>query len=178
MSDLEQPRSSVGLGVDASGGPVIDPTQNVLDLVSAAIKRQDDLREAESRHVREIAGLRAEYQAELRMLETERINAIRAVDAAAVQQASAVAEARATALAGQVSTTADATRIALAAALEPIQRRIEDLSRAQYEAQGSRTQVVVSRSAYSATASIALGVAGLVLTAIIIAVGIYAAFHK
>lgn len=35
-----------GPGVDASGDPVIDPTRNVLDLVAAAIARQDDLRGA------------------------------------------------------------------------------------------------------------------------------------
>lgn len=32
------------MGVDRSGGPVVDPTRNVLDLVTAAIARQDDLR--------------------------------------------------------------------------------------------------------------------------------------
>lgn len=35
--------SSPGIGVDAFGGQVIDPTRNVLDLVAAAINRQDDL---------------------------------------------------------------------------------------------------------------------------------------
>jgi len=39
----------VGIGVDAEGGPVVDPTSNVLGLVSAAVQRQDDLREAESK---------------------------------------------------------------------------------------------------------------------------------
>jgi hypothetical protein len=37
---------------------------------------------------------------------------------------------------------------------------------------------VESRSAYSATAAVAIGIAGLVLTALIIAIGLYAAFHK
>jgi tetrahydromethanopterin S-methyltransferase subunit B len=36
--------TSRGKGVDSEGRPVIDPTQNVLDLVKAAISRQDDLR--------------------------------------------------------------------------------------------------------------------------------------
>lgn len=35
-----------GFAVDASGNPVVDPTKNVLDLVTAAIQRQDDLRAA------------------------------------------------------------------------------------------------------------------------------------
>jgi hypothetical protein len=148
----EEPRPS-GLGVDSSGSPVIDPTANVRELVEAAIKRQDDLRESESRHVRDIARLRAEYQEELRRAETERINAIRAVDVQAVQQASSVQETRATALAAQVAASAEAMRsqvaaaataaaTSLAAALEPVQKDIADLRRAQYEAQGKQTQVV------------------------------------
>ena len=36
-----------GLGIDSSGGPVVDPTKNVLDLVKAAMERQDDLRSAD-----------------------------------------------------------------------------------------------------------------------------------
>jgi hypothetical protein len=35
--------SAPGAGVDASGNPVLDPTANVLALVAASIKRQDDL---------------------------------------------------------------------------------------------------------------------------------------
>jgi len=36
-----------GIPVDAFGGSTIDPTKNVLDLVEAANKRQDDLRQAD-----------------------------------------------------------------------------------------------------------------------------------
>jgi len=36
-----------GPGVDSEGRAVIDPTRNVLDLVAAANRRQDDLRTAE-----------------------------------------------------------------------------------------------------------------------------------
>lgn len=116
-------------------GPVKDPTANVLDLVEAAIRRQDDLRQLEAAHTRE-----------MRLAEAARIDAIRAVDVAAVQRASEVANQQAATLALQVSTTADAFRAALVAALEPIQKRIDDLSRAQYEAQGQKTQVVESTS--------------------------------
>jgi len=35
-----------GLPIDIHGGPTIDPTKNVLDLVRAEAKRQDDLRES------------------------------------------------------------------------------------------------------------------------------------
>jgi hypothetical protein len=175
----------VGLGVDAQGGPVVDPTQNVLDLVAAAIQRQDDLRAAESRHVREIAVLRAEYQAEIRQLETQRVNAIRAVDAQAVQQAAGVAETRASALATQVAASAEAMRnqvaaaaqaaqLALTQALGPINEAIADLRRAQYEAQGQKTQIVEQRSSFSVglaitalACSVLIGIAGIAITLIL-----------
>jgi hypothetical protein len=37
-----------GLATDSQGNPVVDPTKNVLDLVAAAIQRQDDLRAVEA----------------------------------------------------------------------------------------------------------------------------------
>lgn len=173
--------SAAGVGVDAAGGPVVDPTQNVLDLVNAAIQRQDDLRESESRHVREIAGLRAEYTAELRKAETARIDAIRAVDVGAVNRAAEVSAQQATTLAAQVATSAETLRtqvaaaataatVALAAALEPIQKDIADLRRAQYEAQGVKAQTGETRQnwgpilvAVGILLTATLGVLGLVL---------------
>jgi hypothetical protein len=168
MADTKRTASSPGPGVDAEGRPVIDPTKNVLDLVAAAIQRQDDLREAESRHIREIAGLRAEYAAELREAESARIDAIRSVDVSAVQQAAEVQATQASTLATQVATSAETLRnqvaaaataqtIALAAALEPIIKDIADLRRAQYEAQGQKTQVVETRAS-GANAGMWLGV--------------------
>ena len=72
-----------GLGVDASGGPVIDPTKNVDSLFFGGMKRQDDLREAEGRHVREIISLDREYRAResgfmdvMREKESDRLDAI------------------------------------------------------------------------------------------------------
>jgi hypothetical protein len=149
-------RSTPGPGVDAQGKPVIDPTQNVLQLVAAAIQRQDDLREQADRHVREIAALRAGYDEELRKAETARIDAIRAVDVGAVNRAAEVSAQQATTLAAQVATSAETLRtqvaaaataatVALAAALEPIQKDIADLRRAQYEAQGVKSNVGEAR---------------------------------
>jgi len=146
MTDRNAGDGSRGPSTDRNNEPVIDPTRNVLDLVGAAIQRQDDLREMESKHARERAELMAGYEDKLRVAESERINAIRAVDVAAVQRASEVANQQAATLALQVSTTADAFRMALDAKVEPIQRRIDDLSRAQYEAQGQKTQVIEATS--------------------------------
>jgi len=147
-----------GIGVDAGGGPVIDPTQNVLDLVDAAIARQDDLRAMESRHLREVMDMRAKYDEMLREAETARINAIRAVDVGAVNRAAEVAAAAASALAAQVTASADAmrntvlaaatsARAELAAAIEPIRKDIDDLRKTQWAAQGGRANVVETREA-------------------------------
>lgn len=76
-----------GIGVDAKGGAVIDPTANVKELVEAANRRQDDLRiandkylDAEVRHVREQAELRAQYDKLLREIDTVRQEKVREVD--------------------------------------------------------------------------------------------------
>jgi hypothetical protein len=192
-----------GLGVDAQGNPVRDPTKNVLDLVEAAIQRQDDLRDVETRHAREVAEIRAEcarelrisetkridavarvrasYEDKLRKAETARIDAIRAVDVAAVQRAADVQSEAAQALATQVQTSAEAMRAqvaatagasatALASALQPIQTRLDDLTRAQYEAKGQKAQVVETseatagrRSGQGLVVGIAVGAATLFL---------------
>ena len=141
-----------------------DPSPNVLDLVSAAIQRQDDLREQESAHIRELMALRAEYQAEIRSGEAERIDAIRAVDVGNVQRAAEVVAQQAITLQNQVTTSAEALRTqvaaaataaatSLAAALEPIQKDIADLRRVQYEAAGVKAQTTETREVGGARAN-------------------------
>jgi len=168
MAAAKGPSQSSGPSTDRYNDPVIDPTANVIALTNAAVGRLNDLREADQRyaetqfaHITEVANLRAEHSAALRKTETERIDAIRAVDVGAVQRAAEVAAEQASTLANQVATSAEtlraqvaaaatAAQINLAAALVPIQQRIDDLSRAQYEAQGQKTQVVESRAASGA----------------------------
>jgi ElaB/YqjD/DUF883 family membrane-anchored ribosome-binding protein len=151
-----------GPGVDARGNPVIDPTANVIAMLDAAVQRQDDLRAAESRHVREINDLRASFQTALQKAETDRINAIRAVDVGQVQRAAEVQADAASALASTVVNSAEAMRTqvaaaataaatSLAAALVPIQEAIADLRRAQYEQQGQKQQVVETRETSTGT---------------------------
>jgi len=183
-----------GIG-DLQGEPVVDPTANVLQLVEAAIRRQDDLRQAEKEHivevlrlrgeqrihdfenVREIAELRAGHARELREAEAARIDAIRAVDVGAVNRAAEVAATQASTLAAQVSVSAETLRnqvaaaasaqtVALAAALEPIIKDIADLRRAQYEALGQKTQVVESRVNTGAVVAYIVGGAGIILAVV------------
>jgi cobalamin biosynthesis Mg chelatase CobN len=142
--------------VDIQGEPVIDPTKNVMDMVEAAIQRQDDLRTQESQHVREIIALERAHTALLRELDTQlrhqeaaRIDAIRAVDVGNVTRAAEVAATQAATLASQVTSAAEAMRNQVGAAtaaaqqnlatsLEPIQTAINDLRKAQYEQQGQK----------------------------------------
>jgi hypothetical protein len=167
MADDSRASAPAGAATDAFGRAVLDPTKNVLDLVAAAILRQDDLRKmeaanslrmAELRHVHQdqVASLRAAYDDKLREAESARIDAIRAVDVNNVATAAAASAATASTLASQVAASAEALRnqvaaaaqaqtVALAAALEPVQKDIQDLRKAQYEQQGSKAQVVESR---------------------------------
>ena len=103
-----------------------DPTQNVIALVVSGLLRQDDLRAAESRrvdqameserrHSQELATMRGEFYAQLAVAEAKRIDAIRAVDVAAVAVANDRATAQATVLANQVETSAETLRALVAA---------------------------------------------------------------
>jgi hypothetical protein len=144
--------------------PATDPTVNVIALVEAGLKRQDDLRELEATHIREISALRDAHVAELRAAESARIDAIRAVDQANVTRAAEVASIQATTLAAQVSNSAETLRgqveasknaaaLALTAALTPIQTDIADLRKTQFTQQGERAQQVDTRNTSQWTAS-------------------------
>jgi len=150
-----------------------DPTANVTAVLNAAIQRQDDLRKAESRHVREVAELRASHSADLREAESHRIDPIRAVDVGAVNRAAEVSTTVAQTLASQVANSAEALRVqveatktaaaqaveatrvaaatALSAALEPIIGDVQDLRKTQYEQAGGKAQVVEARDATADT---------------------------
>jgi hypothetical protein len=128
-----------------------------MDLVAASIRRQDDLRDAALQHVAEMARLRSEYDDKLREAEAKRIDAIRAVDVGAVNRAAEVSATQAATLAAQVATSAETLRtqvaaaasaqtLSLAAALDPIQKAIDDLRRTQYQQAGERAQVVETRA--------------------------------
>ena len=219
--------ASPGPGVDRYGTPVIDPTANVLDLVRAAITRQDDLRESESRHIRELASVRAEYDQQLRaadqdrdrelrradhdrmamraayedklrVQESARIDAIRAVDVGAVTRAAEVSatqaatlatqqQASADALRGQVEQARIATADALAQALAPITKSIEDLRAAQYQQQGEKSSkvetsssdrdILAVESARIQAAQARLQLYGIIIAAIVLALSLYAALH-
>lgn len=191
--------ASPGPGVDRYGAPVFDPSKNVDALVEAAIRRQDDLRNSESAHLRELMSIRAQYEAELRTQESARIDAIRAVDVGAVTRAAEVSatqaatlatqqQASADALRGQVEQARIATADALAQALAPITKSIEDLRAAQYQQQGEKSSkvetstadrdLVMLEQARLQGAQTRMQLYALVIAAIVLAVGLYASFHR
>jgi len=153
------PRGASGLGVDAAGGPVIDPTANVLALVEMADRRQDDLREmnnaridAELRNQETMADLRASHQTALDTLEAKRLDAVRSVDQLAVKTEADRSAAAITALANAAATTAETLRSAvntsatnLATQLDrtvtAITERIAALEKSSYTGQGKQAVV-------------------------------------
>jgi hypothetical protein len=171
----------------------------VLDLVGAAIRRQDDLRISEADHLREIMNLRSSYEEKLRTQEAARLDAIRAVDVANVESARQVAEARANTLATQQQASADALRNqveqarittadALAQTVAPLQKAIEDLRQAQYQQQGEKSSKVETstdgrdalalRQAEIQASQARMQMYALIIAAIVLALGLYGAFHK
>jgi uncharacterized protein YicC (UPF0701 family) len=124
--------------------------------VEAIERRQDDLRTQESLHIREIMSLRAAHGLESRQQEAARIDAIRAVDVAAVRTQAEVSTQSAAALATALAATAEAMRVsraqdnasllaAISQAVDPLRTAVEDLRRAQYEQVGKTTQVADTR---------------------------------
>jgi hypothetical protein len=161
--------------VDSRGNLIADPTLNVVSLVAEATKRQDDLRQAETYRLDREATLREDYGEKLRKAEASRIDAIRAVDVGAVNRAAEVSAQQADTLAKQVALSAEALRsqveqarqqtaTALAAALEPIQKDIQELRRTQYEQQGAKASQVEGRDTKTDTRTLIFSVLGVLAT--------------
>lgn len=154
-----------GIAVDAKGGGVVDPSQNVKELSEASNKRQDDLRAASDvlfeskakcleekltlivKHVNDISLLRADYTEKLSIAESKRIDAIRSVDVNAVSVAAQRSADQATVLAAQVATSAETLRNLVATTAAAVQQgfqsittalstRITTLEQAQYKGEG------------------------------------------
>jgi hypothetical protein len=149
-------QNASGMGVDSSGGPVIDPTQNVLDLVEAAVQRLDDLSILRDKHFHDIISLEREHNKQIWTLQMDRLEAVRNVDVGAVSTAANTAEARATTLANQVAAAAEAMRVAaeatrmtftdtLNSAIKPLADAISVIQQWMNQQTGQRAQVVEQR---------------------------------
>lgn len=178
-----------GMAENAATLAPIDPTKNVLDLVAAAIQRQDDLRRNEASHLREMISLRALHSQEMRRAEAERIDAIRAVDVGNVQRAAEVQSQQALTLQNQVTTSAETLRTqvaaaataaatSLAAALEPIQKDIADLRRVQYEAAGGKIQSTEAMDVKSAGIGNTTAIIGAAVALVVILITLFTLYAK
>lgn len=67
---------TAGAGVDKFGGPVVDPTKNVLDLVNAESKYQDAMRESAEKYDKAIRQAEVRRLEELAKAETRRVDAL------------------------------------------------------------------------------------------------------
>lgn len=143
---------AVGIPVDAGGGPTIDPTKNVLDLVEASIKRLDDIAhlrteladekvhrlEREAIWLEKIVTLRAEHQTTLRTVDqatarTETERASRAVDTLATQNQNAALTLR-----GAVDTSASQLALQLEQRFSAATERIAALEKSSYMGAGKQ----------------------------------------
>lgn len=154
----------VGIGVDAMGGPVIDPTKNVLDLTAAANKRQDDLRNAHdlliaaeirrleesvrrveqvselrAAHAREVGLIHQGHDREIHKMEQDKLAAFRASD-----EMARITEANRSLAAIQVvERTLNSTATALASQNAEnnveVNRRLAALEKSSYEGAGKGT---------------------------------------
>jgi hypothetical protein len=165
-----------------------DPTDNVKAGIAASDRRQDDLRAMESSHVRELLQRDREHSRELRLAESERINAILAENAGNVQRTAEVQAAQQQALAAQVAQSAETVRSQMTATaatvaetlrttVAPMLTRLDELSRAQYETQGQKQQVVETRDIRGETRMNlgALISVGLLVIAVLTLIALYAA---
>lgn len=131
MADSNQPPTH------GANEKIVDPTENVQNLVKEVVIRIDALRESERRlldsEIRRIDSemkLRADFGEQLASAEAKRIDAIRAVDVNAVAIANERAAAQATVLAQQVQASAETQR-ALVTATAITQKQQADQTTAQ-----------------------------------------------
>lgn len=125
-----KPTSKSGMAVDASGGPVVDPTANVIALTEAANKRQDDLRTASEKlmraeldHAKETLQAMEKHQRELDKAESDRLNSIRQVDREEVSKTAVNAQTAITTLANTTNTLAETLRNQVATMAAAVENR-------------------------------------------------------
>jgi hypothetical protein len=143
--------SAAGTGIDVYGGPVVDPTKNVLDLVRAESKYQDAMRDAESRlasqaraaeqrRIDDLAALRLAY--DQRIAEDLRVNVKTTSDQLAGQlvketgSLSSQIGALTTSFTNQLTTLTTSFTNQISALTSALTPRIADLERFRWEQGG------------------------------------------
>jgi hypothetical protein len=118
------------VGVDASGGAVIDPTANVTALVVAGNQRQDDLRDANNNwimaqieKITELVKTYAEHHKELAIKESSRLDSIRQVDREEVAKTAAQNNLAITTLAKQTTDLSSTLQAQVQASAQAVEAR-------------------------------------------------------
>jgi phage-related protein len=160
-----------GPSTDRHNEPVIDPTKNVLDLVEAAIKRQDDLRgELEKRMDREfslVESRRVEQKTDTKVAVDAALNAAKE----AVREQTTAADRSITKSETSASEQLRQQNTTFSTALEGIVRIQDDLK--------ERIVKIESRKEGSSDLTRTLvSVMAVIIAALILGVALYAAFHK
>jgi hypothetical protein len=161
----ESENGRAGMATDRFGGPVVDPTANVIALVEANKVSSDMLRQADikfndevHKHIKEIGNLRAMHAETLRVSDLDRLDKTRQVDVlAGTASASALAtavqtlantsdrnaetlrnlvNATAATMAKQTADQAQVLSAQTAALVTDINARIAELQKSQYQGSG------------------------------------------
>jgi len=122
------------MGIDFTGGPVVDPTENVKDLSEALSQRQDDLRDINNLYllqrviaVEEVAKIRAEHVKEINALEANRLDKIRQVDILNASRSEERAGEAIKTLATQTATNAETLRTMVATSATTLATQLTNL---------------------------------------------------
>lgn len=110
-----------------------DPSANVIMFVGNAVKYLEDLHKAGERSIDEKLKLHFEYTKQISEAESERINALRAVDVAAVATANERAVKQAEVLANQMAANAETLRASVAKTAETIATQLQQITSQQNE---------------------------------------------
>jgi len=147
--------SAAGAGVDIYGGPVVDPTKNVLDLVRAESKYQDAMRDAgndlaeklrlaEKERINDLAALRHSYDTRIaENLRVEVKTTSEQLAAQLVKETGSLSQqigALTTSFTNQITTLTASFTNQIGALTNALTPRIADLERFRWE-QGGKTSV-------------------------------------
>jgi hypothetical protein len=133
-----------GKGIDAQGGPVIDPTKNVLDLAKAESKYQDAMRDASERFMIGLRETDARFQNAMRDTESRIQNWMRDAQDKRIAEIAAQRQFYETRIADLLRTSGESTSALVSTQLVQIQNtfneRVAKLEQFRWES-GGKTSV-------------------------------------
>jgi hypothetical protein len=165
-------------GLTPKAVPLTDPSINVERRVGGAVNRLDDLRVMEAQHFREMLGLERIWRNKVDDLrdqaakatavaESERVNALRAGDAANVALALQRVDTAALALANTVTTSAEALRDAAAITRDAQDKSIAALQLIQATGSGGITATEKAQAVRGLTVNQLLIAAGVIIALLV-----------